>query len=115
MLYALDDIPLTATIPAGNVAHGLVWSYYYGYLRLILPGLRQRAEESEYAKRDLPFLKRFICILTETSNCPSSMNDADKNIDTLGGITYKVTTAGNVGRDYTTAIHKVRDPETGKV
>ena len=110
-----DDIPLTATIPAGNVAHGLVWSYYYGYLKLILPGLRQRAEQSQYAQMDVPFLKRFVCILTETSNCPSSMKDEDEHIETLGGITFKVTRAGSQGRDYTTTVHRVTHPDTGQV
>ena len=102
-------------ISAGNVAHGLVWSYYYGYLRLILPGLRQRLEESEFARKNTPFLKRFICVLTETSNCPSTFNDEDKNIVTVGAVTYRVTLAGNVGRDYATAVHEVTDPDTGKV
>ena len=25
-------------MPAGNVAHGLVWSHFTGYLQYILPG-----------------------------------------------------------------------------
>ena len=25
-------------MPAGNVAHGLVWSHYAGYLQYVLPG-----------------------------------------------------------------------------
>ena len=34
-----DDIPLQVCLPCGNVAQGLVWAYYYGYLKLILPGI----------------------------------------------------------------------------
>ena len=30
--------PLSSAIPAGNVAHGLAWSYFFGFLNIILPG-----------------------------------------------------------------------------
>ncbi|KAI0216161.1 hypothetical protein LSAT2_031799 [Lamellibrachia satsuma] len=41
-------VPLAASIPAGNVAHGLAWSYFYGFLNLVLPNLDERVKKSKY-------------------------------------------------------------------
>ena len=32
------EVTLRELMPAGNVSHGLAWSYYLNYLRFILPG-----------------------------------------------------------------------------
>ena len=29
---------LSSAIPAGDIAHGLAWGYYYGFLHIVLPG-----------------------------------------------------------------------------
>lgn len=34
----MPEPPIESQLPAGNVGHGLAWSYFYGYLDLILPG-----------------------------------------------------------------------------
>ena len=36
--YIKDEVTMTSTIPAGNVAQGLAWTYYFGFLKLVLPG-----------------------------------------------------------------------------
>lgn len=38
LLYGTEDVLIEDLIPVGNVAFGLAWSYYYGYLNLVLPG-----------------------------------------------------------------------------
>ncbi|XP_076098682.1 uncharacterized protein LOC143068475 [Mytilus galloprovincialis] len=37
-------------MPAGNVAHGLVWSHYSGFLQYVLPELEKTVKESEWYK-----------------------------------------------------------------
>ena len=49
-LFSAPDIPLTASLPAGDVAHGLAWTYYYGYLKLILPGTRKKQRKKKDGK-----------------------------------------------------------------
>ena len=114
-IYVTEDIPLSATIPAGDVACGLAWSYYYGYLEIILPGFRERVEKSEWTQKGIPILKKFVCILPETAKCPDAMNEEDENIDTLGDVGHKSTVSGNKGRDYSHKVHQVKQPDTGKV
>ena len=41
VLFSVDAQSL-ASVPAGDVAHGLAWSYYYGYLKLVLPAIPDR-------------------------------------------------------------------------
>ncbi|ELT89677.1 hypothetical protein CAPTEDRAFT_221529 [Capitella teleta] len=101
---------VTDLITPGDIGHGLAWSYYYGYLKLILPGLRQRVNESEFAKSGTPFLKKFIAILPETSICPSSFDKEDENVKTIGAVEFSVSISGNVMRNYKTAVHQVTDP-----
>lgn len=101
---------MTDLITPGDIGHGLAWSYYYGYLKLILPGLRQRVNESEFAKLGTPFLKKFIAILPETSICPSSFDKEDENVKTIGAVEFSVSISGNVMRNYKTAVHQVTDP-----
>ncbi|VDI25581.1 Hypothetical predicted protein [Mytilus galloprovincialis] len=47
-------------MPAGNVAHGLVWSHYAGLLQYILPDLENNLKESEWYKNQLPSLQNHV-------------------------------------------------------
>eukprot|EP00914_Ancora_sagittata_P023606 GHVO01046629.1.p1 GENE.GHVO01046629.1~~GHVO01046629.1.p1 ORF type:complete len:380 (-),score=46.41 GHVO01046629.1:686-1774(-) len=107
---APSDSAATELVPPGNIGDGLAWSYYYGYLKLILPGLRQRAEESEFAKGGKQMLKKFIAVLPETAKCPSTFEAEDPSIKTIGAIDFLIDMSGNVKRSYKTTVHQVTDP-----
>jgi len=38
LLYA-DDVPITNRLEVTHTGVGLAWSYFYGYLNIVLPGL----------------------------------------------------------------------------
>jgi hypothetical protein len=116
---------LGGLIPAGDIGYGMAWGYYYGYQKLILPGLRQRTEEfvkngelhkwlvaakiNDFTVIDR-FLMRFICVLPLTSLCPGSFSEKDKNIRTIGAVDFDKTISGNIKRNYKTCIHFVSHP-----
>lgn len=62
-LDTLSRVQISSLLENNNrhVANGLAWSYYFGYLRLILPRLRERMAESEW-KDVLSSQKLFILI-----------------------------------------------------
>ena len=102
-------------VSTGDVGSGLAWSYYYGYLKLILPGLEDRAETFEYAKeRQEPFPKKFVAVMPYSCHCPATFAAKDENIETVGGIKFSVDVAGNVGRNFNTTVHRVTDPRDPK-
>ena len=118
-----DDTPLELLIPAGDVAYGLAWSYFYGYLKLILPGFQKRV--AEYFKNNLNEdlkrankdpcsvvgkLPKFFCVLPVSGNCPKDFETEDRNIETIGEVKYSMTVAGNVDRDYKSCVHVVTHP-----
>lgn len=97
-------------VSCGIIGDGLAWSYYYGYLKLILPGLKKRAEESEEYGGKGNMLKKFIAVLPQTGCYPDTFSSEDANIKTIGSIDFALTISGNVNRNYKTAVHQVTDP-----
>ncbi|XP_067948818.1 stimulator of interferon genes protein-like [Watersipora subatra] len=104
---AAKDIPLEATLSCGEVAEGLVWSYYYGYIKLLLPGMVEKCEKwgKEHDKRVIP--KLFI-LIPNTGKCHTSITDCDPNI-TLEGSTepVEISRAGVHKRIYKNTVHKI--------
>ena len=102
-------------VATGNVGIGFAWSYYYGYLKLILPGLEDRAENSEYSKEEgSPFPRKLVAVMPNSCRCPATFASADENIETVGTIDFSANVAGNVQRNYKTAVHRVTDPRDPK-
>ena len=44
--FIVVDMPLKIAVPVGNIAYGFAWSYYFGYLNLILPGRYKKSKVS---------------------------------------------------------------------
>lgn len=128
------DVPLAASIPAGNVAHGLAWSYFYGFLNLVLPNLGERVKKWDYWDTHPEALQqtvsgkegketvnrpriipKLIIVSPQSCFCPESFTDADKNIVFVGHIPFKASRAGNINRDYKNSVYKVTDPDTLEV
>ncbi|XP_021358597.1 stimulator of interferon genes protein-like isoform X4 [Mizuhopecten yessoensis] len=106
-------------IPAGNVAHGLAWSYYFGYLKFLLPGMDKRIECSKHWKTDST--KRRMCkkiLLLYPSSCHCRLRRLDE--DSSGRITHEGEVellqdrAGVVGRVYKNTVYSVVSKEGKK-
>lgn len=114
-----ETMPLSSAIPAGNVAHGLAWSYFYGFLNLVLPGLKQRVAKSKWATeeeyKESPILPKLLIMLPKSCYCPGNLISLDEECFSFDGhIPYNATRAGNINRDYKSSVYKVRCPDTGK-
>ena len=102
-------------VSTGDVGSGLAWSYYYGYLKLKLPGLGDQAETFEHAKeRQEPFPKKFVVVMPNSCHCPATFAAIDENIETVGKIKFSIDVAANVQRNYDTTVHRVTDPRDPK-
>ncbi|XP_034373624.1 stimulator of interferon genes protein [Arvicanthis niloticus] len=66
-----------------NVAHGLAWSYYIGYLRLILPGLQARIRKFNQLHNNMlsgAGSRRLYILFPLDCGVPDDLSVADPNI-----------------------------------
>ncbi|XP_008046376.1 stimulator of interferon genes protein [Carlito syrichta] len=94
-----------------NVAHGLAWSYYIGYLRLILPGLQARIQS--YNQRHNNILRgagsqRLYILFPLDCGVPDDLSVADPNIRFLHTLPQcSSDRAGVKGRSYTNSVYEL--------
>lgn len=83
-----------------HVGAGLAWSYYLGYLRIILPEFNKFVASSpEFGTKIRQ--KSLLIIVPEDCNCPGSFSEADERVQKAGHLgDRKIDRAGNVGRNY---------------
>ncbi|XP_027462927.1 stimulator of interferon genes protein isoform X2 [Zalophus californianus] len=99
-----------------NVAHGLAWSYYIGYLRLILPGLPTRIRM--YNQLQTNMLRgirshRLHILFPLDCGVPDDLSVADSNIRFLYQLPQQsADRAGIKGRVYTNSVYELL--ENGK-
>ena len=56
----------------GNMGIGLAWSYFYGYLNLILPDMENRILKSDkYKIYENKMSKKFFIVIPESGNTPA--------------------------------------------
>ncbi|XP_053404231.1 uncharacterized protein LOC123554295 [Mercenaria mercenaria] len=60
-----EDVTMHELLPAGNVAHGLVFNYYIGFLAYVLPATEETVEKCEYSRQG-NFSKKFFIIIPES-------------------------------------------------
>ncbi|XP_062331882.1 stimulator of interferon genes protein isoform X2 [Osmerus eperlanus] len=101
-----------------NVAHGLAWSFYLGYLKLVLPHLENSIASFRTTHSAGPFEKRgsrrLLILLPLNANIAQNLEDEDTNIqfyDNLPNI--ELDRAGVRGRVYKHSVYSVLD-ENGK-
>ncbi|XP_016284133.2 stimulator of interferon genes protein [Monodelphis domestica] len=94
-----------------NVAHGLAWSYYIGYLKLILPGLQARIQAYNQFNKDVlrsPEGHRLHILIPLDCRVPDDLSQADPNIHFLQELPqHRADRAGIKGRVYTNSIYKI--------
>ena len=93
-----------------NVADGLAWSYYFGYLKLVLPKLEEQIGKSDDFRYKITKQKLFI-LLPKTCYTCDDIVDADNRVKFAGHLPeYKRSRGGIRERSYKHAVHRVEMP-----
>ncbi|XP_021557627.1 stimulator of interferon genes protein [Neomonachus schauinslandi] len=99
-----------------NVAHGLAWSYYIGYLRLILPGFPTRIRKYNQLQTNMLRVigsHRLHILFPLDCGVPDDLSVADPNIRFLYQLPQQsADRAGIKGRVYTNSVYELL--ENGK-
>uniref|UniRef100_H0X198 Stimulator of interferon genes protein n=1 Tax=Otolemur garnettii TaxID=30611 RepID=H0X198_OTOGA len=94
-----------------NVAHGLAWSYYIGYLRLILPGLQLRIRTYNQLHNNMlqgTRSRRLYILFPLDCGVPDDLSVADPNIRFLHMLPQHSTDrAGIKGRIYNNSVYEI--------
>ncbi|XP_012501803.1 PREDICTED: stimulator of interferon genes protein isoform X2 [Propithecus coquereli] len=94
-----------------NVAHGLAWSYYIGYLRLILPGLQARIRTYNQLHNNMlrgTGSRRLYILFPLNCGVPDDLSVADPNIRFLHMLPpHSTDRAGIKGRIYTNSVYEL--------
>nr|XP_004652491.1 stimulator of interferon genes protein isoform X2 [Jaculus jaculus] len=94
-----------------NVAHGLAWSYYIGYLRLILPGLQARIQTFNQLHGNRLWAagsRRLYILFPLDCGVPDDLSVADPNIRFLHTLPQQsIDRAGIKGRVYTNSVYEL--------
>ena len=92
-----------------NVADGLAWSYYFGYLKLVLPHLEGQIGKSDY-KYKITKKKLFI-LLPKNCYTYDKIVDADSRITVAGNLdSYDINRGGISKRSYKHTVHRIEMP-----
>jgi len=90
-----------------NVADGLAWSYYFGYLKLVLPRLENQITKSEEFRYKITKKKLFI-LLPKTCYTCDEIVEADKRVKWAGNLPEcKINRGGIKARSYKHAVHRI--------
>ena len=89
-----------------NVADGLAWGYYFGYLKMVLPILAERIGQTDY-KYLIPIHKLFI-LIPKTCYIYDSIEKADHRMKFVDNLTLTVSSRGGVSKlKYKTSVHRI--------
>ena len=98
-------------LPVGNMGIGLAWSYFYGYLNLILPDMEDRINKSDIGKRNGDKMsKKFFILIPESCPTPARVSDVDKRFVPEGPLDggFKKSRAGQPERPYNNFVHRIK-------
>ena len=98
-----------------NLADGLAWGYYFGYLKLVLPELeKQIAKSGDF--RYLILKKKLFILLPKNCFTEDNIEDADDRVKCVGHLPeLKRSRGGIMERSSKHAVHRIemRRPEGG--
>ena len=90
-----------------NVADGLAWGYYFGYLRLVLPKLKDQIDKSELFRHKITTKKVFI-LLPKTCCIWDDIVEADSRFEYVGDLPkLKISRGGVKERIYKHSVYKI--------
>ena len=97
-----------------NVADGLAWSYYFGYLQLVLPELNERIRKSERYCGKISSEKLYI-LLPKNCYAFETIDKADRRVTIDGNLEpYKINRAGILERTYKHTVYSVMMPRSDR-
>ncbi|NWS74946.1 STING protein, partial [Crotophaga sulcirostris] len=98
-----------------NVAHGLAWSYYLGYLKIVLPRVKASMEEFSRANPNLPACRetwKLHILVPLSCEVYDDLEKADSNIQYVTDLTETtLNRAGIKKRVYKHSLYTVRDED----
>ena len=93
-----------------NLADGLAWGYYFGYLKLVLPRLEEQIGKSDEFRYQITKKKLFI-LLPKTCFTHDDIELADDRVKWAGNLPEcKINRGGIKARSYKHAVHKIEMP-----
>ncbi|XP_009479303.2 stimulator of interferon genes protein [Pelecanus crispus] len=98
-----------------NVAHGLAWSYYVGYLKIVLPRVKKSMEEFSRANPNVLACRetwKLHILVPLTCDIYDDLEKADSNIQYLADLTeITLTRAGTKKRVYKHSLYTITDED----
>ena len=92
-----------------NVADGLAWSYYFGYLKLVLPILEERIGKSEYRYKIAR--KKLFILLPKNCYTYATITEADERIKCAENLEEYTKDRGGIRkRSYKHTVHRIEMP-----
>ncbi|XP_012722259.2 stimulator of interferon genes protein isoform X1 [Fundulus heteroclitus] len=100
-----------------NVAHGLAWSFYVGYLQLVLPSLGKSIDSFRASHRNSFWgqgPQKLLILIPLNTNISHKLEDEDNYIQFYDSLpNSQLDRAGIQGRVYKHSVYRVQD-ENGK-
>ena len=94
-----------------NVADGLAWSYYFGYLKLVLPKLKEQISKSKPELRYAIKEEKLLILLPKTCYTCANIVDADDRVKWVDNLTeLSIDRGGIKNRIYKHAVYKIEMP-----
>ena len=95
-----------------NVADGLAWGYYFGYLKLVLPRLEEQIGKSDKFRYHITTKKLFI-LLPKTCFTYDDIEHADDRVKWAGNLPEcEINRGGIKARSYKHAVHRIEMPRS---
>lgn len=99
-----------------NVAHGLAWSYYFGYLKIVLPELDVKLAQYTRAGRTFTASTQKLFILLPLScHVTNTFTEQDQHISVDGNLPEIQQNRGGVSmRSFKHTVHRVLDAQNAE-
>ena len=95
-----------------NLADGLAWSYYFGYLKLVLPHLEKQIGRSSQEIRENLSPAKLLILLPKNCYCYKTLDECDSRIQSHTNLpSLTVNRAGIQKRQYHHTVYKITIPE----
>ncbi|XP_078087153.1 stimulator of interferon genes protein isoform X2 [Mustelus asterias] len=96
-----------------NVAHGLAWSYYIGYLKFVLPNLEEGIKKYQCSVENLPDYKenwKLYILIPFSCKIHDKLEKVDDRIEFFGNLPeLRIDKAGIKERSYKNSIYTIYD------
>ncbi|XP_025080290.1 stimulator of interferon genes protein-like [Pomacea canaliculata] len=110
------EVRVNELLPVGNLSYGIVYNYYLGYLRFVLPGIQQRIDRwcqkhSNTQCFDARMSRKFYILVPVSCYCPHTLVDAGCAISFSGHVDdLELSRAGSLRRVYRHTVWSITKP-----